>query len=332
MAGRIWISWEDHRRSRELSFKFNAEYYPLVYDASRPVRYFVLTARTLRLIKKQQPNTIFCQNPSIVLASLLVFLKFFLNFNLVVDRHSNFKLEHEKSSSLKWCLFHYLSRFTLKNADLTIVTNEPLKMICENFGGKATILQDMIPRLFDSQPRSRPTFMTNSDKKQVMFVTMFDNDEPIHEMIYAAKLLPQHKFYFTGKYTKILKEKDMKNISENIVLTGFIPDDRYLALMENCDLVVVLTKKDLILNCGAYEALSFDKPLILSDTPTLRGYFGECATFTLNDHMSISRSIEYVVNNKVQLISEAYIAKLNLEKKWNRSFERVVERINQIER
>jgi glycosyltransferase involved in cell wall biosynthesis len=76
----------------------------------------------------------------------------------------------------------------------------------------------------------------------------------------------------TGNYRKagIVPPTD----APNVTFTGFLADPDYVALLGRADVVIVLTSDDDLLNCGAYEALALDKPLILSDTKAIREYSG----------------------------------------------------------
>ncbi|NMT63801.1 glycosyltransferase [Marinobacter orientalis] len=331
MSKRLWITWENHRRSKELASEFSADYYPLVYEAKRPLRYILLTMRTIMVLLNEKPNVVFCQNPSIFLTALLVFLKTIFNYRLVVDRHSNFKFEHKNSSSIKWRIFQLLSKWTIKKADLTIVTNKYLQNICNGYGGNAIILQDKIPNLSRKLKRSPPSFMREMKKPQVMFVTMFDPDEPVDEIIKAGKNLSDCVCYLSGNYKKYYSSLEAeKLLDSNIVLTGYVSDEDYLSLMENSDLVVVLTKKDFILNCGGYEAIAMNKPLILSDTPTLRSYFGSAAKYTKCRVSEIQYKIMESVNNTNIMIENTTMRKLELEDSWTVKFGAVSDVIDDI--
>lgn len=325
MSNRLWISWEDHRRSRELAKEFGATYHPILLDANRFVRYPILSLITLIHLIKLRPSLLFCQNPSIVLTSLLVIVRPLFRFRLIVDRHSNFKIETIQSPSAKWRIFHFLSRMTIRKADLTIVTNQDLKELCEKIGGRAVVLQDKIPELRAEKPRARPEFMKEPDKPQIMFVTMFDPDEPINEIVEASRRMPEYVCYLTGNYKKVFRSKspDGEIIGTSTVFTGFVSDEDYLSLMENSDLVVVLTKKDLILNCGAYEAISFDKPLILSNTQTLKDYFGNRAIYTDNNPVDLSFNINYIVSNLSKVGASQRLCSQNIINSWNDRFEDV---------
>jgi hypothetical protein len=177
MSHKIWITWEDHRRSRELSTAFSAKYVFLSCNRSRIIRYPVLGAKTFKLLLSEKPSLVFCQNPSIVLTSLLCILKIFFQYSLIVDRHSNFKFHTSKSMNPKWIIFHWLSKLSLRRADLTIVTNQFLKSYIESCGGKSEILPDKLPSLKSANPQKL------LGRVNYVFVSTFSEDEPIHELL-----------------------------------------------------------------------------------------------------------------------------------------------------
>ena len=75
--------------------------------------------------------------------------------------------------------------------------------------------------------------------------------------------------------------------TENIILTGFISDSDYHDLIESCDAMIVLTRRDDCLTCGAYEALSSCKTGVLSDTEVLRKTFGDAFLYSKADKEDI---------------------------------------------
>jgi len=62
-------------------------------------------------------------------------------------------------------------------------------------------------------------------------------------------------------------------MSDNLTLTAFIDDNAYVTLLYSCDLIVDLTTREDCLVCGAYESVSAEKPLLLSDTTALRVFW-----------------------------------------------------------
>src|SRR5581483_8612219 len=76
LAGRaIWITWERQRRNRSMAARVGATLHELEYRGGAIARYCVLISRTVRLVRSQQPDVVFFQNPSLVLAALIAALK-----------------------------------------------------------------------------------------------------------------------------------------------------------------------------------------------------------------------------------------------------------------
>ncbi|KPQ30432.1 MAG: Glycosyltransferase [Marinobacter excellens HL-55] len=318
---KLWVTWEDHRRSRELSKAFGAEYMPIIYSGTKIFRYPTLMVSTILKASIARPKIVFCQNPSIVLATILTLMKVIFGFKLIVDRHSNFKFEHQYSKKLKWRLFWFLSRYTVRSADLTIVTNDDLMNICEKWGGRAKVLPDKIPDM-SANEAYESNLKLDSKKINVMAVTTFDSDEPIDEMLGAAEIVgDNYVLYMTGNSNKYFCKKNSNfDVPDNVVLTGFISEVDYRSLMNSVDVVVVLTKKDLILNCGGYEAVSVNVPLVLSNTRTLREYFCDAPVFVNVDRISIAAGIVEAYSRRESIRKEMLVLKEDLCDAWREKF------------
>lgn len=317
----LWITWEDHRRSRELADAFEVPYYALESRWPRLIRYFVLGFRTLVLVVNERPRVVFCQNPSIALATLLCILKPVLGYTLVVDRHSNFKLETLGSRSPKLILFHWLSRWTIKRADRTIVTNQPLADVVADWGGRPEVLQDRIPTMAPTTPPRRPSVMQGRTGPSVMCVTTYSGDEPIDELIEALRGLEGVTAYLTGRYERTgwaAVKEDLQ--AHHIVLTGFLSAQDYVDLMAEVDVVVVLTVWDNVLTCGAYEAFAMGKPMVLSDTSALRQYFGEAPIYVSPEASSIQEGIDAALRAKAEREEMISRERRIIVESWNRRF------------
>lgn len=330
----VWFAWEDHRRSRELSRAFGAKYILLSLDRNRFVRYPVLAILTFFRLIVLRPKKVFCQNPSMVLALFLVAMRSMFGYILIVDRHSNFKFEHEHSNKIKWRLFWFLSRFTVRNADLTIVTNDPLREICERWGGRACVLPDRLPDMsIENGVVSSNIIINDTSSVNVMCVTAFGGDEPIDEIIESANLLGDcFQLYLTGRCGKYLKDKGSGfQPPENVLFTDFISELEYKNLLKSVDVVVVLTTKDLILNCGAYEAVSAGKPLVLSNTDTLRSYFSPGAIFVNIAPESIAEGIRIAWSERETIVAELRELKFSIDASWRKRFTDVLRLSQEIE-
>lgn len=273
----IFVTWRDHRRSRELA-KMLAIRYVVLRGAP-----WLKALQTVMFLFRERKRVLLVQNPSLILTTLACALMRLTGTRVIQDLHSYFSLHIHEARGLRARVYRALSRFCIRRATLTIVTNPELQRVVEALGGRALVLQDAIPEF--------PAFESTAPAvhRRIVFVCTYSADEPVEEVLQAAAALPANtRIYITGRTPARMRRK---RIPSNVVLTGFLPEDEYLALLRAAHAVLVLTTREHTLLCGAYEALAFHKPLILSDTRALRGYFADAAVYVRNDPASIARAI-----------------------------------------
>lgn len=322
----IWITWEDHRRSRELAAAFACEYVCFISKRNRFFRYVILSIKTLKYVVKCKPSLIFCQNPSIILALILCFYKKIIGYKLVVDRHSNFKFDSRKSLNPIWFVFHFISNFSLKKADFTIVTNQYLKDFVDSLGGCAFILPDKLPSL------DCTTLPVHHKRKEVTFISTFSDDEPILEVLSAASLLSnEYIIYITGSYKKYKSIEQLKKIiPDNVVLTGFLPEHDYQLRLASSDALMVITTLEYTLTCGAYEAVALGKPMILGNTKTIMEYFNKGALYTSLIPSEIAENIIKLFRDIELFQDQVSELRAELEADWNIKFSQIVRALNEM--
>ena len=76
---------------------------------------------------------------------------------------------------------------------------------------------------------------------------------------------------------------------------GRVPWERYDQLLRSVNGVIDLSTRERCLVCGAYEAVAAGKPMILSRTATLMGYFARGAVFTDNRVSDSPHSIRQAI-------------------------------------
>ena len=291
-SDKIWLVSEKHRRSTELAKAFGVELCEILSsDSQIPIvfaRYSFIACKAFGFLLRKRPNVVFVQNPSVFLTLVVCGLRRFFGYKLIVDRHSNFKLKFADCKDLKWKLFHIVSNYTLRSADLTIVTNDFLADYVKDKGGKSFILPDKLPKL----DLAKSTDMDG--EFNIIVVCTFSEDEPIEELIGAAFLLPKKwVMYFTGNEKKSISAERKKELERgNIRFTGFVPDLKYQSLLLSADIVVALTTEEYLLTCGAYEAISLGKALVVSNTKTIRNYFCRGVIYTDPTSESIAVAIK----------------------------------------
>lgn len=315
MRNTIWITWEQQRRTDELSKALHVHLFKFINNNPRIVRYIILSLKTIKTLYTEKPKRIIVQNPSIILAFLVCILKKIFGYQVIVDRHSNFYIPSLNSNRIKARLFQFFSTYSIGNAELTIITNHHLKNLVENMGGNGFVLQDKLPSL------TRFNILPLKGKYNLVCICSFNsNDEPFLEVIEAAKMISTDIcIYITGNYKKECSNLD-KKIPDNIRLTGFLAEEKFQSLLFSCDIVIALTTKKHTLLCSAYEAVSINKPIILSQTSELVDYFYKGAIYTNNNALEIAEAIKEAILKIGLLKTQINDLKYELDKKWNIKF------------
>jgi Glycosyl transferase 4-like domain len=279
-AERIWIAWESQRRSANLAGHLGARLVLYVDEDKRWLRYPVSIARTVRELRARRGQTVFVQNPSMVLAAVACLLKRIFGYRLVVDRHSNFSHLFAKRAGLKRWLSDRLSGFTLRHADLTIVTNGELLAYVEAAGARGFVLPDPIPELSSLESAASQRVLVADRPLEILFVSSWASDEPIGAAIEACRLLGDSVIVrITGRIRPSFVPM-LGDAPKNFQPTGFLSDADYFRLMAASDAVMAVTDRQATLVCGGYEGVALGKPLILGDTATLRAYFDAGCVYT----------------------------------------------------
>ena len=326
MSRRIWITWENQRRNSTTSAALGCKLFVFDLDVKPLLRYPLALALTCFTFVRERPSIIFVQNPSMILATLAVAYGRCFRIPVIVDAH-NAGIEPLRRGP-GWQ--RVLTRFILRRAALTIVSNQALgDTVREEEPGAApvAVLPDPIPEL--PAPKVKPALLGN---KNVLFVCAWAIDEPYAEVIKAASLLPPTTFvYITGKSGDKLTASGMQ-IPPNVVLTGYVDEESYIALVHTCDVILDLTTWEDCLLCGAYEAVSAERSVILSNTAALKAYFHAGALFTDNTHEDIAARIQEALARQEELTGRIRGLKEELIQRWQIDKQSVEEAVRQLER
>lgn len=301
----LWITWERHRRTREIAPSLHVRLFELVSSAGVPWKYVPLLGRTTFCLARERPTHVFVQCPSLVLGLWSVVLKRLLGYALIADLHNQ---------AVQPCangpfVYRWMLRCLHRNADLGLVSNNALSPIVEANGGTPFVLPDRIPSLqpASSAAKSGPPY-------SVVFVCSFAADEPYGEVIEAARLLADLAIvHVTGRHRV---EDSPRSVPENVQFTGFLPETAYEELLRHADVVVDLTTREACLVCGAYEAVALEKALVTSDTCALRTYFNRGTVYTQHDPASIAAAIRNALERRTELAREMSLLRRDLEARW----------------
>jgi glycosyltransferase involved in cell wall biosynthesis len=243
-----------------------------------PLKYSYQACETLRILLRERPQIVLVQSPP-SLAVLFVSLYCALTgARYLIDAHSAaFQIRI-------WTWPGWLHRALARRAITTIVTNEHFQRQVEGWGGHAFVLRD-IPTSFD-----RHASYALNGSFNVVVVNTFADDEPLGEILEAARGLSGIRFYVTGK-KKLAATEVLSCAPDNVQFTDFLPDESYYALLNTAHAVMCLTTRNHTMQRGACEALSLGKPIITSDWPILRSYFHKGTVHVPNTSAGIRQGV-----------------------------------------
>ena len=301
----IAVTWLEHRRMTELCAGLNIELAVYTTRLRGLLRYLVLGVQTLSLLVRRRPDVLLVQNPSLILAAFALVLRHVLRYRLMVDAHN----EAVQPFTHRQPWVARLSRWVVRGADLTIVTNRHLAEHVVRQGGKPFILPDRVP-----SPPPVPTKALPGPFNVVLIAT-FASDEPCAE-VFTAVRGTDIELYVTGN-TRKLSPGAVAAAPSNVHFMGFLDEQAYWSLLQAADAIVDLTLKENCLVCGSYEALALAKPMLLSDNPASRELFATSAVFTDNSSGDIRRCLALLRAQRPALEQAAECKRGELTDLWN---------------
>jgi hypothetical protein len=291
----IWLTWEVQRRNRSLARAVGATLHELRHPGGRLARYCALIPRTFALVRRLRPSVIYYQNPSMVLSALLAAMKALrlTRARLIGDFHNG---------GVHPPVARWLVPWIVRQSDLVIVSNPNLEPTIAGFGGRAMSIPDPIPH-FEVEARGP----AEASAFEVLFICSWASDEPIVEVLKAARLVAERQpsilIAITGR-PKLERVGWTEPVPHNVRLTGFLAEDEFERRLLAASTVLDLTTRADCMVCGAYEAVSARVPMVLSDNAPTRAYFRKGALFTDNTAASIAGEIMHAFEHHARLLHE----------------------------
>jgi glycosyltransferase involved in cell wall biosynthesis len=309
MKKRVSLVWaKTARRSSTLAQLLGAKLIILSIDRKgisiRLSQYLILAIRTFFILLKENPDFIICQCPPIQILFPSYCYSKIRKAVFVVDAHTGAFI----GKGFHFPVYRKILKFFLCRARLTIIPNQGLVDYLLAWKISYFILEDGLPNL-------EVKLVTEKLEKSVVLISGGGSDEPIEEVIKAARLVPEVKIFITGVEMGKKEESLSRNL-KNLTFTGFLLEPEYLNLLRQAEVIMVLTTRPNTILCGAYEALSLEKPMILSNTKTLSHHFTKGIIAVENTAEGIAQGIKQLFLILPQLQSEILQLKSEKTKEW----------------
>ena len=319
MSRSIFIIWAPIApRSKLLTEELGINQIYLVHSLQRkvflaPIRYVLQTIKTINILLKEKPRLVFVQNPPIFAVGIVFIYSKITRTHYIIDSHSAAFI------GKRWEWSAGLHKYFARHSFLTIVTNSFLENLVLKWGAKVIVLKD-IPGKYPLGTSS----LVDGSCFSVAVVNSFAPDEPLDEIIKAAKHLPDVLFYISGDTARAANNIFQK-LPLNVKFTGFLSNVDYYSLLRSVNSVMVLTKHDHTQQRGACEALWLSKPIITSDWPLLREYFEKGAIFVDNTQSSIISAVQEMTEDLEEYQRGIQSLQIERRRDWEKDKEELLQ-------
>jgi glycosyltransferase involved in cell wall biosynthesis len=304
-----FIAWaEDSGRAREVAAALGGEACTLyrlriVWKPLVPLRYLLNAINTCTYLLSRRPRAVIVTNPPIFPGLIALLYCTVTKTPLLLDSHpsafGDAPAGKQAAGAHAWLA---------RRAATTMVTGPELAKIVTAWGGRADIVHEAPPayRAALAQPLS--------GRPRIVYIGRFAGDEPIAEVVAAARLVPEADVLVTGDVRKCPAPL-LRSAPANVIFTGFLEGEDYDRALEQADVIMVLTGHPLAVNRGACEAVYFERPLIISDQPGMTPLFPYAISVS-NGAAGIARGIQLAIERHPELVSACPRARALQEQRW----------------
>jgi glycosyltransferase involved in cell wall biosynthesis len=313
----IALVWAPHEaRTASYAHWLNAPLYNIHYLKARrpwlaPIKYVLQGLKTWQVLFMTRPRFVYVTN-SPPIASLCVMLFCLVtNAQFIMDTHP------PTLFSKKWGWSKPLTRFLSRRAVMNVTDQERFADLFRSWGAKAIVLPNPPKNIELGKLQD-----ISGDQPEFAYVGTFGGDEPVEIVLDAARRLPDIKFYLLGN-PNLARRKWIKNAPGNVVFTGYLLNDAYWNRLNSARALIVLTSHQYSLLGGAMDGLYIQKPVILSDQPTLREHFTKGAVFISNTSAGLCHGIQEILANEEHYQQGMHELRLETEAAWQANFQQL---------
>ncbi len=332
-ANTVFVAWSRlSRRTRDLAEVLGLSLF-FVPDGPPYLRAWI---ETKRYLEKTLPCIVLVQLPQGPLLYRVAKLSKKIGYRVLADTHTRFIYPDSIASKL---LNSPFVRY-LKDTELVIVHNPPVKqLLLRKLKGlseqKVLVVYDPLPK--KPQYLKKPGIPQIDEEPFIAVPASWAPDEPLDVLVRGflrSAIKNDYRLVITGDpsrnrklYKRIMQALRDKSDRERVIISGFLSEHEYAWLLSYTKAVIAITKREYTMLSAIWEAVAYNKPLIVSDTATLRSIIGDnYPCFFRPDETSIAKTLSTCTNRNPEI--KTIIDKLeNLSKT---TINMLRERINEI--
>jgi N-acetylglucosaminyldiphosphoundecaprenol N-acetyl-beta-D-mannosaminyltransferase len=318
----VFLAWGSVAgRSRELADALGGDarcFFPMGqrWRVPAPVRYLLAACATGLYLARHRPRLVIVTNPPVPGAVVTSLFARAIGAEFALDSHPGGFGAQGDGISARLQRAH---RFLVARAAFVIVADESWSDQVRSWGGVPVVVHEAPGQWRHTPPiRHQPL--------RVLVASTFSVDEPLAEVLAAARRLPGVDFVVTGdpgRCSATLR----RSAPDNVRFAGFLDPAAYAAEVEHADVVVTLTTEPTSVMRAACEAIYAGRPVIVSDWPTARRQF-PFAIHTANDAASLVSALCTLAENYQRYADRVDEARSHRLRQWERQLDDLTERVD----
>ena len=285
-------------RPREIAAELGGEsrcYYDLklVRRSLVPVRYLLSSLRTIAYLLARRPRALIITNPPVFVALVAYPYARLNRAPLLLDSHPDaFRSDGPHARFLG------IHAWLTRRSRATLVTTDDLVRRVADWGGTGVVVHEPPPDWKVESEAPLP------QRPRVLVLGTLSSDEPIADVLAAARIVPEVDIELTGAVRKC-PPKLVDSAPANVTFLGFLHGHDYVLALERASIVVVLTTWLLwAVPRSAHDAVYARRPLVLTDSEVLRDLF-PFGVPVRNDAADIASGIQQAIRRHGELVASA---------------------------
>lgn len=304
-TNQLYFAWTGFQR-RQVSMAphcgFETIFFPVekrVGNLRKILTYLKHAWCTLAILVRSRPTVVWVQLPQVPLMWVAFLYRIIFQRDAVIIADCHNAMFRPPWSKVP------LGLSLLSRCDIVLVHNTDVLETAVQLGVDRVRMM-----VVEDPPASFPSvgqFSGAADMPRPWFVfpASFAQDEPIPELIEAAKMTPGVSVLITGNVRNCRDPKLINNAPANVRFLGYLSREDFDALIVSCDAVIAFTRFDGIQLSVCGEAVGAGKPMLISDTQTLRRLFSTGTVFVnSSDAAAIASGFSRLLSNHDELAEE----------------------------
>lgn len=240
-----------------------------------PLRYLVLSLRTLILLTVRRPDVVYAQNPPVFCPLVSLLYCRAAGISLAVDHHSVWRVK--TFGGFVGRMIGFLESFVARSASLNTAPHRVWGRELASMGaGRILVVHDFVKR----NPFGRNQAVRDRYAATPLIAIASHGGHPLERLeaeAGAASRMQGLTLLFTGPPSKLARR--LKDLPPNVRYLGLLPLDEYQRLKASCDFAVNITDEPYTLSHVIFEFVASSLPVVSSRQRVVEETFGDSLSY-----------------------------------------------------